>query len=265
MRVVGVIDLLDGRAVHAVGGQRAGYKPVQSAAGRAIDGDPLALARSYIEAFDLTDLYLADLDAIAGAAPQMAVVSRLASTGAVLWVDAGVTGPDAALRVLSNGAAAVVVGLETLPSFEVLDAISRVVAPSQLVFSLDLKGGVPVAPAEFETGEAAGPGTPEAIAARAVGHGAGVLIVLDLARVGTSRGPDLDLVRRVRDAVPDVELFAGGGVRSVDDLWNLADTGCDGALVATALHAGRLTSADVAALRASARRGDGTRQASVIR
>ncbi|HXH25648.1 MAG TPA: HisA/HisF-related TIM barrel protein [Vicinamibacterales bacterium] len=252
MRVVGVIDVVDGRAVHAVGGRRSGYQPVRSAAGRATDGDPLALARAYVEAFDLRELYMADLDAIAGASPQTEVVSRLAATGASLWVDAAVAGPDAALRLLSNGAAAVVVGLETLPSFDALDAISHAVAPRQLVFSLDLKDGVPVVPAGFEMRGAAGPGAPEAIAARAVDHGAGAVIVLDLARVGTDRGPDLDLVCRVRGAVPDVELYAGGGVRSLDDLRNLAGAGCDGALVATALHAGRLTGADVAALRARA-------------
>lgn len=262
MRVVGVIDVVDGRAVHAVAGQRSQYQPVGSAAGRAVGGDPLALARTYVEAFNLRELYVADLDAIAGAPQQMAVVSRLASTGASLWVDAGVTGPDRALRLLSEGAATVVIGLETLPSFGVLEAISRAVTPSRLVFSLDLKRGVPVAPVMRDADAS---GTPEAIAARAVAHGAGGVIVLDLWRVGTGRGPELDLVRRVRDAVPDVELFAGGGVRSLDDLRSLASAGCDGALVATALHTGHLTSADLAALPACARRRHRTRQASVIR
>ena len=46
--------------------------------------------------------------------------------------------------------------------------------------------------------------------------------------------------RRVRRAVPDVALLAGGGVRGPEDLQRLADAGCDGALVATALHDGRL-------------------------
>jgi phosphoribosylformimino-5-aminoimidazole carboxamide ribotide isomerase len=41
-------------------------------------------------------------------------------------------------------------------------------------------------------------------------------------------------------------LLAGGGVRGYEDLARLADAGCDGALVATALHDGRLCAADVA-------------------
>jgi len=45
-------------------------------------------------------------------------------------------------------------------------------------------------------------------------------------------------------------LLAGGGVRDPGDLRELAQLGCTGALVATALHDGRLTAEDVAAARA---------------
>jgi len=37
----------------------------------------------------------------------------------------------------------------------------------------------------------------------------------------------------------------GGGVRGLDDLNLISRLGCDGALVATALHNGRLTASDV--------------------
>ncbi len=49
--------------------------------------------------------------------------------------------------------------------------------------------------------------------------------------------------------MPGVTLLAGGGVRNADDLRRLKASGCDAALVATALHDGRITAADVAALR----------------
>ena len=65
MRVVGVIDLKDGTAVHAVRGERERYRPVSSViAGD--DGDPLALARAFRSELGLDDLYVADLDAIGG-------------------------------------------------------------------------------------------------------------------------------------------------------------------------------------------------------
>jgi phosphoribosylformimino-5-aminoimidazole carboxamide ribotide isomerase len=64
--------------------------------------------------------------------------------------------------------------------------------------------------------------------------------------VGVGAGLDLDLIARVRAAIPrSVRLLAGGGVRGWRDLEQLAKFGCDGALVATALHDGRLSAQDV--------------------
>ena len=41
--------------------------------------------------------------------------------------------------------------------------------------------------------------------------------------------------------------MAGGGVLTRKDLERMEDAGCDGALVASAVHAGRITAEDVAA------------------
>ena len=45
-----------------------------------------------------------------------------------------------------------------------------------------------------------------------------------------------------------IKALAGGGVRTRRDLDRMRDVGCDGALVASALHAGEIGAADVAAL-----------------
>ena len=79
------------------------------------------------------------------------------------------------------------------------------------------------------------------LAARAAEAGVGSVIVIDLARVGAAAGLDLEMMAAVREAVPQLTLLAGGGVRGAQDLVALADVGCDGALVATALLDGRLT------------------------
>ena len=49
MRVIGVLDLLAGRAVHARAGRRESYRPVRAVGGSPIEpGDGLALARGYM-------------------------------------------------------------------------------------------------------------------------------------------------------------------------------------------------------------------------
>jgi phosphoribosylformimino-5-aminoimidazole carboxamide ribotide isomerase len=248
MRVIGVVDLKGGRAVHARAGRRELYAPVAAVAGAAIEppGDALALARRYLGELGVGELYVADLDAIAGGPPQRALVAALAALGAPLWLDAGVATVEGAREALAAGAARVVVGLETLGSLDALADVCAAVGAGRVAFSLDLRDGVPLAPA----GSLA-PGTsPATIAARAAASGVGAIIVLDLARVGTGRGLDLALLAAVHAAAPGVALLAGGGVRGPDDLAALAAAGCDGALVATALHDGRLDARDVAAAEA---------------
>jgi uncharacterized protein related to proFAR isomerase len=252
--VVGVLDLAEGCAVHARGGHRDRYAPVTSAAGGRIDpGDALALARAYIDTLGLVELYVADLDAIRrGRADharrrslaQDAAIAALAALGCPLWLDAGIATADQARRARDLGATHVVVGLETLPSYSALSDICAAVGGSTVAFSLDLRDGEPVLARGFPPGD-----RPEVIAAFAADAGVDSIIAIDLARVGSGAGVDLALVTGLRASVPKVALFAGGGVRGAEDLARLADAGCDGALVATALHDGRLGAADLAEVR----------------
>ena len=179
----------------------------------------------------------------AGSGSQDTLIAALAATGTTLWLDAGVSSTGRARHALALGAAHVVVALETLPSYEALPEICAAVGGERVAFSLDLRDGVPIlASAGVPSGE-----PPHVIAARAADAGAAGVIVIDLARVGTGRGLDFELIARVREAAPGLTLLAGGGVRGLEDLVRLADAGCDGALVATALHDGRIGASDVAA------------------
>ena len=241
MRIVGVIDLKDGVAVHARGGRRDLYAPVHQSAGVVVDGDPVALARLYVGMFGLSAIYVADLDAISAQALQAETIHSIGQLGVSVWVDAGVAEPADIRPVLDAGAQTLIVGLETLASFQTLaDICAHSARP--VAFSLDLRRGTPM-------NAALATQSPEAIAQRAVEAGAQTIIVLDVARVGGSGGPDVDLLRRIRSTVPEAELFAGGGVRGLDDLRLAGDVGCAGALIATALHEGRLTPADLEAAR----------------
>ena len=231
MRIIGVLDLLGGRAVHAKGGCRLGYRPLGVVAGTPIDGDPNALARLYIDQLGITELYIADLDAIAGGAEQDAAVRAVVETGAAVWLDSGVSTVAQARRARARGATRLVLGLETLTSFDALREIAEAMTPDIVAFSLDLRDGQPITDQESLRGMPI-----DVIAARAADAGARSVIVLDVARVGSGRGLDLAALETVKRAIPDVTLLAGGGLRGADDLRDLAAVGCDGVLIATALH-----------------------------
>ena len=238
MRIVAVIDIRQGRAVHARGGRRSAYEPVEIAAGVRVDGDMLALARVYVDVLGVRELYVADLDAIEHrAAMNVQAIARLAALGKPLWVDAGVSRPTEARAVIDAGAGTAIVGLETLTSFDGLGEICAAVGGERVAFSVDLREGLPIAlPNVVEPSWRA----PD-VATRAADAGAASIIVLDLARVGTGSGVDVELLAAVRQAIPPrVALLAGGGVRDASDVERLGLVGCDGVLVATALLGGMI-------------------------
>jgi phosphoribosylformimino-5-aminoimidazole carboxamide ribotide isomerase len=248
VRVIPVLDLAGGQAVLARGGRRETYAPVRSVlAAGARPGDPLALVHAFRDVLGCDECYVADLDAITGGVAQHALLGQLAGLGCRLLVDAGVADPRVARALAAAGAARVVVGLETLPSFAALGAVVGALGAERVVFSLDLVDGAPLS--RSGAAGAGPPLTPLALAGAAVAAGAGGILVLDLARVGSRRGVDPGLVAAVRRAHPDAELLAGGGVATGGELERLADLGLDGALVATALHTGALTRDDLEAAR----------------
>ena len=257
LQIIGVLDLLGGLAVHARAGARDRYAPVQNAAGWPIDpGNARTLAEIYTDVLGISQIYAADLDGILHRRPQDDMTRGLASLTAPLWLDAGIRSVDDARRAIALGVSRVIVGLETLPSFDLLSDICAAVGGDRVAFSLDLHDGQPLitsgAPGDdaARVDNAARVGdaqTPEEIAALAAISGANTVIVIDLARVGTGRGIDVGLLSRIRSAVPGPSLVAGGGVRGWDDLVLVARTGCDAALVATALHTGAISAEQIAA------------------
>jgi phosphoribosylformimino-5-aminoimidazole carboxamide ribotide isomerase len=240
MRVIPVIDLRRGVAVHAVRGDRERYRPLRS---RIAEGsDPVHLTRAVRERFGLDELYVADLDAIAGGPGSPAVIAALALEGRVM-VDAGAAAATAVARVLELGVAGVVIGTESLPGAEAFRRLRIELPDAPLVLSLDLRSGKVLSPDPALAGAAA----VDALA-RLADAGAREAIVLDLARVGSGEGPDVMLLGELRSRFPDVELLAGGGVRHAGDLRALADAGVAGALVATALHRGAIGPDELRAL-----------------
>jgi phosphoribosylformimino-5-aminoimidazole carboxamide ribotide isomerase len=246
MRVVPVLDLKGGVAVHAVRGERHAYAPVRSVLSPS--ADPVALARAFRERLRCDACYVADLDAITGAGDHQAVVRAIADLGISVWLDAGVAMAADAHRAASCGAKRVIVGTETLRDAGDLPAIVEAArdasdAGADCILSLDHRGG------ELLGGSpaVAGMGATE-LATAAVGAGIRAFIVLDLARVGAGTGPETEPARRLRAHLPHAEIVLGGGVRGKDDLQALARAGYQAALVGTALHTGVLGAADLLAL-----------------
>jgi phosphoribosylformimino-5-aminoimidazole carboxamide ribotide isomerase len=235
VRILPVLDLLNGVVVRGVAGRRSEYRPIVS---RLTDStDPHAIADAFRRHLGLTELYLADLDAIAAQPPALALYRALREDGFRLWIDAGVRDRHGAELVAATGAG-IVVGLETVAGPDALREI--LVSTGDVVFSLDLRNGVPLGDrTAWHNADAT------AIAESVIRLGVRRLLILDLVRVGVGSGTGTEeLCAALRRAHPAVEVWCGGGVRHATDLLRLSDLGIAAVLVASALHDGRLTRED---------------------
>ncbi len=257
MRVLPVIDLQRGVAVHGRAGQRESYRPVESVL--SASADPVELARGFQRRLELDELYVADLDGLSGEAVQWPVLERIAELGMRGWLDAGVRDAASAARIAARLPSdwELIVGLESLASSAELTAIGTSWPLERLVVSLDLKAG-----RIWSCCECWREREPLEVASELLALGVRRMILLDVSRVGMETGTGTaELVRGVRRAQQSlvaggerVELWSGGGVRGPEELQALAKDPCDGVLLATALHAGRITVEDLRAIGAAPRR-----------
>ncbi len=232
MRIIPVLDLKGGIVVHARRGQRADYAPLRSTL---VDGcEPVSVARALCAACRTGSLYVADLDALAGRPVDVAMLAHLAAV-AELWVDAGASTAERAQALARAGVARNVVGTESLGPDATADRAAGAPAPP-LTLSVDLRDGRLISPRPELAGR-----EPAAAAPLASALGVRELLVIDLSRVGSGSGPPLRAVAELGAALPGLAIYAGGGVRGDNDLRALESAGATGALVATALHEGRVT------------------------
>ncbi|HTM55942.1 MAG TPA: HisA/HisF-related TIM barrel protein [Pirellulales bacterium] len=254
MRILPVIDLLQGIVVRGVGGRRETYKPIQSCL--APDASPASIADGLARA-NFSAVYVADLDAIQGGEPSWRIYNLLLARNLELWIDCGLrnaehAGPLLRYQTAGRRMHSVIAGLETLESPTALADLVECVGAERLVFSLDMDAGSPRIGSQAWAGLSA-----FQIACVALRAGVRRFILLDLRAIGIGQGPvTLPLCRAMRSLaddleIADLELTSGGGVRSWQDIRAFDRAGCDAILVASALHDGRLDPAAAARARLS--------------
>ena len=223
--VIPAIDVLGGRAVRLAGGRRDAVTLE--------GGDPVELARRFA-AESAARLHLVDLDGAFSGVPSFDLVERVSAAGGVpLQVGGGYRTLEAVAAALDAGADRVMVGTAALRPGFVEDAVARFAA--SLVVAVDVREGRVVVEGWTDVSEL----TPGELARRCAVVGVARLLVTSAARDGSLGGPDLALVAEVRAA--GVPVLAAGGIASLDDLRALRSAGCEGAVVGSALLAGRFT------------------------
>ncbi len=232
VEVIPVLDLRGGAVVHARMGQRSQYRPIETPL--ASTSRPIDVARGLLSIYPFETFYIADLDAIQGAGDNDAALKLLKAEfpERAFWVDNGVADLASAQRWLDTGLGDLVLGSETQND----DTLVRDLAgDGRVILSLDYRGEAFVGPAPLLRDADTWPGR---------------VIAMTLARVGSAMGPDWDRLSAIKSRAATKRVYAAGGVRDAADLVALARAGIAGALVASCLHDGKLSGAQIARLRA---------------
>jgi phosphoribosylformimino-5-aminoimidazole carboxamide ribotide isomerase len=229
MEIIPVIDLKGGVVVRARMGQRDQYRPIETPLSPT--SDPVDVVRGLLSVSAFRTLYVADLDAIERRGDAKTALARVRSAFAQLdiWVDNGLADADAARTFLEEGADRLVLGSEAQADHLLVESLKD---DPRVILSLDFRGDSFIGPPSLLA-------TPDIWPRR--------IIVMTLARVGSAAGPDLERLAAIQTLSARRLIYAAGGLRHAGDLDELKNAGITGVLVASALHDGRLTRADIEA------------------
>ncbi len=213
MKVFFVVDIKDGKVVAGKSGEREKYPPISSVSGVVNSDDAVEVVEEIKPRF----LYTADLDRIMGKGNNSDVLLKLSTRVEELIADCGFRKPEE----LENLPFTPVVGTETFD----ITQLDR-----KCYVSIDLKEKFLDASGKFRSWKEA----VEFLNSLSLEG----IIVLPIHAVGTMK-TDFSILERALE-ISEHPVLLGGGISGIEDLERLKEMGCSGALIATAIHKGRI-------------------------
>lgn len=222
MRCILACDLMGGLVVRGVRGQRDLYRPISEYSRLVASAAPLDV----IQAMRPRETYIADLDRITGRGDSYSTIASLSRLTHIM-ADTGISCKDDAAKA-RTACQSIVLGTETAS----LSLITACQGPGTVV-SVDMKHGLMMAQdSDLQI-------APLDVVKALNGVDLDAIIMLDVARVGSGEGVDFGLLGEAV-ALSRHDVIAGGGVRGMEDLERIKDSGAAGAIVASAIHSGAI-------------------------
>ncbi|MDD2836485.1 MAG: HisA/HisF-related TIM barrel protein [Methanothrix sp.] len=228
MRCIFVLDILNGAVVHAVRGERSHYEPIAGFSRIVSSSEPLGI----LHEIRPREVYVADLDLLMGRGDNLAAIKQISSRAKTM-ADTGISMASDLDRLPAS--VSLVLGTETA-SRQLIEEAAR---EYRIIVSIDMMKRKVLARDPQLAGQ-----TPLRLLKMLNGLTLEGVILLELDRVGTSAGLDVPFLKEAGGAA-EHPLILGGGVKDEDDLLVLEENGFSGALLATALHNGRIPVARV--------------------
>lgn len=185
-------------------------------------------------------VHIVDLDgAKAGSPQQHELIGRLAEASrAKIQTGGGVRTREDVQALLDRGVASVVVGSAAAKSPDEVRGWLRDFGKDRITLALDvLPSGDDWDVALHGWVEGSGLSLWTVLDYYPAGAAQRILVT-DVSRDGMLMGPNMALMRALRQKRPDLEIQASGGVRSIEDLYDLKALGVHGAIVGKAIYEG---------------------------
>lgn len=236
MQIYPAIDIKDGRAVRLRQGLAADVTDYGTPAEAAMDWKTQGA----------TYLHVVDLDgAFEGKGRNLPLVAEIVrETGLPVELGGGIRAMEDIEARLTLGVARVILGTVALTD---PDLVRRACAryPGRIACGIDAKDGRVAVRGWVEASDV----DPVDLALRMKDAGVQDVIYTDIRRDGMQTGPNVEataeLVRRT-----GLRVIGSGGVGKIQDLYDLRDAGCAGAIVGKALYNGNFTLAQALRLEA---------------
>ena len=219
MKLIPVIDLKDGIVVHAKFGHRDCYQPIQSVLSN--QPDIYSILNGFLRMHAFDTLYIADLNAITRSGNNTALIHQVLNDfpSITFWIDAGKILPQEFPKNY----------IPILGSEYIDKHCATYLAQFNHEFILSLDHGV--------VGERLG----ATELWREPNYWPKEVIIMTLARVGSSKGVASKELQHFNEAHPNKQFIAAGGVRNMNDIDILKKYNVKAVLLASAFHLGAIT------------------------
>jgi phosphoribosylformimino-5-aminoimidazole carboxamide ribotide isomerase len=230
MQIIPAIDIIDGKCVRLTEGdytQKTSYS-----------SSPLEMAKLY-EANGITRLHLVDLDgAKAGKVTNWKVAESIAAhTNLIMDFGGGVKTREEAERIMDLGIAYVTVGSIAVKNPETFKEWISVFGPDRFMLGADVKDEMIMVSGWFEASGLQLIPFIESYMALGIRN----VFCTDISKDGRLEGPSTALYTKIKKHFPELFLIASGGVAVMDDLHDLVEAGCDGAIIGKAIYENRIS------------------------
>ena len=230
MIIIPAIDIINGKCVRLTHGDYAQQKVYNE--------NPLEVAKQFEDA-GITRLHVVDLDgAKAGAIINLKVLEAIASqTKLVIDFGGGIKKINDVENVFNAGASIATIGSLAVKHPEILEEWLMEFGTDKFLIGADVLDKKIKISGWLEDG---GINVFDFIG-KMIGLGVTNIFCTDISKDGAMKGPSVDLYKKIIEEHPEINLIASGGVTTMDDVIQLKEIGCTGAIIGKAIYEGRIT------------------------